>query len=523
VIGTAARRRAAAFAAALTLLSGVGCAGRIRAAVGPGSAVPSPAVRALRRDLDRTFGAPAFDRVIWAVEVRSLETGELLHGINPSKLVMPASNMKILTLAAAAERLGWDFTFETRLFATGPIVGGVLQGDLVVAATGDPTINGRGGSAQRVFEAWADRLREAGITTIAGRLVGDGRSLAREALGQGWAWDYLSAGYAAPVSALQYNENVVEVVIQPGAAAGTPASIEVRPGDSGLTIDGVVTTTAAGGRASVSIERLPGSSRLQVTGSVPAGSDAITRTASVDDPSQFYVQELQSTLVEKGIVIRSSPALWTQVQVLPDEQSMRLIFTHRSPPLSEIAITLMKVSQNLYAETLLRALGVRGGAGTVAEGQRLVREVLGGWGIPPDGYVLADGSGLSRYNYVTAETIVEVLRRMATDPRHSAAFEAALPVVGKDGTLARRMQGTPAEGNAKAKTGSIANVRALSGYVTTRDGERLVFSIIANNFNVPAETVDAAADAAVVRLAEFSRRNSSASPAPPAGSPREPR
>jgi len=256
---------------------------------------------------------------------------------------------------------------------------------------------------------------------------------------------------------------------------------------------------------------------------VPVGSDAITRTASIDDPSQFYVQELQSTLVEEGIVIRSSPALWTQVPQLPDEGSMRLIFTHRSPPLSEIAITLMKESQNLYAETLLRALGVQAGAGTAAQGQRVVREVLGGWGVPPDGYVLADGSGLSRYNYVTAETVVQVLRRMATDPRHSAAFEATLPVAGKDGTLARRMRGTPAEGNVKAKTGSMANVRAMSGYVTTRDGERLVFSIIANNFNVPTESIDAAVDTAVVRLAEFSRRGRSASPALPAGSPRDSR
>ena len=107
--------------------------------------------------------------------------------------------------------------------------------------------------------------------------------------------------------------------------------------------------------------------------------------------------------------------------------------------------------------------------------------------MPRDSYVLADGSGLSRYNYVTAQTLARVLRRMATDPRHAAAFEATLPVVGKDGTLARRMTGTPAEGNAKAKTGSIANVRALSGYVTTRDSERLVFSIVANNFNVTTE------------------------------------
>ncbi|MBE3133136.1 MAG: D-alanyl-D-alanine carboxypeptidase/D-alanyl-D-alanine-endopeptidase, partial [Acidobacteria bacterium] len=237
-------------------------------------------------------------------------------------------------------------------------------------------------------------------------------------------------------------------------------------------------------------------------GSVPQGSAPITRTASVDEPAHFYVQELHDTLIAKGVVVRNAPVAWTQIAALPDLESARLLFTHRSAPLSEVATVLMKVSQNLYAETLVRTLGAQAGAGTAEQGQRIEREVLGGWGVPQDGYVLADGSGLSRYNYVTAETLVRVLRRMATEPRHATAFEATLPVVGKDGTLARRMTGTAAEGNAKAKTGSIANVRALSGYVTTRDGERLVFSIIANNFNVPTETIDAA----VVRLAEFSRK-----------------
>jgi D-alanyl-D-alanine carboxypeptidase/D-alanyl-D-alanine-endopeptidase (penicillin-binding protein 4) len=229
-------------------------------------------------------------------------------------------------------------------------------------------------------------------------------------------------------------------------------------------------------------------------------------TASGDAPAQFFVQELHDTLVGEGVIIRNAPALWNQVVTPPAVESAQLLFAHRSPPLSEIAVTLMKVSQNLYAETLLRALGGQAGNGSARAGQDVVREVLTGWGVAPDAYVLADGSGLSRYNYVTADTIARILRQMAMNPRHAALFESTLPVVGKEGTLARRLRGTLAEGNAKAKTGSISNVRALSGYVTTRDGERLIFSIIANNFNVPATTIDAAVDAAVVRLAEFSRK-----------------
>jgi len=493
---------ASAFATALLLLAGAGCASRPLPVTAPIGA----ANQALSRDLDRTFTAPVLDRTLWAVVVQSLGNGEILYRLNPSKLVMPASNMKIVTLAAAAERLGWDYTFETRLLATGPVERGVLRGDLVVVGSGDPTINGRGGSPRRVFVDWAARLKAAGITAIEGRIVGDDRAFEAEGLGQGWAWDYLAYGYAAKTSALQYNEDLVEIVIRPGAAVGAAASIEIRPGGNGLTVDNAVTTSAAGGRPDLTQQRLPGSGRLRVAGSVPLGSGEIARTASVDAPALFFLHELHDTLIGEGVLIRNAPLAWNQAATPPALDTARLLFVHRSPPLSEVATVLMKASQNLYAETLLRALSAHTGTGTAQAGQKIVREVLTGWGVPPDGYVLADGSGLSRYNYVTADTLVRILRQMAADTRHAAAFEATLPVVGKDGTLARRMRSTRAEGNVKAKTGSIANVRALSGYVTTLDGERLVFSIIANNFNVPTETIDAAVDAAVVRLAEFSRK-----------------
>ncbi len=502
-----ATRTKSAFAAALPgvwlMLALAGCATHARPATAPAA---GPAVEALRRDLDRIFSAPALDRTLWGVVVETAAGGDPLYRLNPAKLVMPASNMKILTLAAAAERLGWEYTFETKLYATGPIEGGVLRGDLVVVGSGDPTINSRGGDPRRVFTEWASRLKAAGITAIEGRVVGDDRAFDAEGLGRGWAWDDLAEGYAAKVSALEYNEDLVTVVIRPGAAVGAPASIDVRPGGNGLTVENAVTTSAAGGRANVDTYRLPGSGRLRVTGAVPLGSRETSLTASVDAPAQFFIQELHDTLLGQGLSIRNAPVLWSQAAAPPTLDTAKLLFTYRSPPLSEIAVVLMKVSQNLYAETLLRALGALSGNGTARAGQEVVRDVLTGWGVPADACVLADGSGLSRYNYVTADAIATVLRRMALDPRHASAFEATLPVVGKDGTLARRMKGTPAENNVRAKTGSIANVRALSGYVTAKDGERLIFSIIANNFSVPAQTIDAAVDAAVVRLAEFARR-----------------
>jgi D-alanyl-D-alanine carboxypeptidase/D-alanyl-D-alanine-endopeptidase (penicillin-binding protein 4) len=168
---------------------------------------------------------------------------------------------------------------------------------------------------------------------------------------------------------------------------------------------------------------------------------------------------------------------------------------------------LLKVSQNLYADTLLKAIGrpAEGGPATTRNGRKAVQDVLGQWGIAPNQYVQADGSGLSRYNYLTANVLVTVLTRMYADERHRVPFSDGLPVAGVDGTIASRMKNTKAQGNARAKTGSIANARALSGYVTSADGEPLVFSMIVNNFNVPQSEADAIIDRAVVRLAEFRR------------------
>jgi D-alanyl-D-alanine carboxypeptidase/D-alanyl-D-alanine-endopeptidase (penicillin-binding protein 4) len=167
----------------------------------------------------------------------------------------------------------------------------------------------------------------------------------------------------------------------------------------------------------------------------------------------------------------------------------------------------MKVSQNQYGETLLKALGAsRGGLGTTGSGRSAASETFNSWSVPADAYVMSDGSGLSRYDYVTPAAITTILRRMYSDPRHRDPFLATLPVAGKDGTISNRMKKTRAAENAAAKTGSIANVRSLSGFVRSRDGEMLVFSIIANDFVIPAANVNWAADLAVETLANFTRR-----------------
>lgn len=465
----------------------------------------------LQRQLATVFNAPVMAHGAWGVHVRSLDRGDVLFAYNAGKLMMPASNMKILTLAAAAERLGWDYRFSTTLEMTGAVEGGILHGDLIVRGTGDPTISTRGGRNEIVFDEWAAALRTAGITSIDGRVIADDQAFDDEGVGPGWSWDYLEAGYAAPIGALQYNENTADVVIAPGVVAGDPAIVRIAPGSGFTVINRVVTRERTEGGDSNPINLLRRIDRpvLEISGSIPLGSPEVRRTVAVINPTLYFAQSLEDALAARGITVSGDAVDYDDValEMTNGGAPHRIeIVTTQSSPLREVASVLMKVSQNQYAETFLKAIGSAGGQlGTTNAGRRAAAETFTAWGIPRDGYVMSDGSGLSRYNYVSASTVTAILARMYEDPRHRDAFIATLPIAGKDGTISTRMRRTRAEGNAAAKTGSIANVRSLSGYVRTRSGEMLAFSILANDFVIPAATVTWIADLGVEILANFYR------------------
>jgi serine-type D-Ala-D-Ala carboxypeptidase/endopeptidase (penicillin-binding protein 4) len=467
----------------------------------------SRAERALVADLGRIFGAPVMDQGLWGVEVKSLASGRVLYALNARKLMMPASNMKIVTLAAAAETLGWDYRFKTTLETTADVDNGLLKGDLIVRGTGDPTINARDKRAAAVFDEWAAALKAAGISRIDGNVVGDATAFDRRRLGQGWSWDYLQDGYAAPSGALEFNEDVATLSIRPGPKPGDDAAIDVTPG-AGLGLIHHVVTGEPGSATKIDVERRPDGAWLDVTGSIASDAQPAARDVAVGDPEVYFAHQLLLALVERGIPVRGLPKGTPDSRYQLASLPRRVLVESQSPPLREIATTMMKVSQNLYAETLLKAVGAAksGGAGSADAGIAAARDIFAGWAIQPGTYVQVDGSGLSRYDFLTAEMIATLLERMYTDPRHHDAFVATLPIAGKDGTVLARMKNTRAEANAVAKTGSISNVRALSGYVRTRDGDTLVFSILANNFTIPAATVNWIADLAVERLANFTRR-----------------
>jgi D-alanyl-D-alanine carboxypeptidase/D-alanyl-D-alanine-endopeptidase (penicillin-binding protein 4) len=418
--------------------------------------------------------------------------------------MLPASNMKIVTLAAAAETLGWDYRYETKVMTAGRIEGGTLQGDLIVAGNGDPSLVTADGMADRVFADWADRLKQRGIRTIAGRIVGDDNGFEKDGLGFGWSWDDIPDDYSAAVGALQFNENAVRVAVTPRATIGEAAGVSVTPATSGLTIESAVTTQAAGSPTSISMHRLPGSATLELRGTIAIGAAPVL-TVSVDNPTMFYVNALRSALIANGIDVRGPAVDIDDVRDAPPAARLTPVLSYQSPPLSTLAVRLMKVSQNQYAETFLKTLG--GGPGvvpTAAAGRNAVLAIVKSWDVSPSDLIPRDGSGLSRYDYVTPAALVAILTHVDRDPRLKGPFVASLPVAGQLG-LSNRMKGTPAEGNARAKTGSMTSVRGLSGYVTSAEGEPLVFSILANNFDTPGTTITSTTDAIVVRLASFRR------------------
>ena len=468
--------------------------------------------QSLTTDLDAVFSDPALSRALISARIDSLRTGETIYAKNADKLVMPASNMKILTMTVAAEKLGWNFTYETRLEAAGTVTDGVLNGDLIVVGGGDPTIVTNDAGPAPLIAEWAAALRKAGIKRVNGRILGDDSFFDHDTLGMGWSWDDMVFGFSAPISGLSYNENQVVARVTPGANPGDPAKIELLPSAGhGLVVANQVVTLArpadaapdARLRGSIRYDRMFGQNTLVVRGTIPVGAAPAIQTVAVNNPTLFFVESLRLGLMTDGLIVRDGAFDLDEVKTPPAAGTRTVIAKRTSPPLSIIGPYFMKESQNYIAETLFKTLGkVVKGQGTAEAGHAVVTETLTSWGVPADAIVMRDGSGLSRYNYVTTNALVTLLTRMWKNDALRGPFAAALPVAAHDGTLSNRMKNTWLDAHVQAKTGTISNVRSLSGYLETKSGERIVFSIIGNHFTAPSSQIDAIAEKALALVAD---------------------
>lgn len=487
-------------------------------------AVTTATIADLQERISEVLRKPEFSSAMIGIKVASLDTGRVVFEQDANKLLRPASNMKIYTVAAALDRLSPEYRYATSVYAaTRPDAAGIVHGDLTIYGRGDPSMAARfnGGDYFKAVDDLATRIASAGVKRIEGDIVGDETYFTGPQYGSGWEWEDLQWWYGAEVSALTINDNALDISVQPGARVGAPAVITIGPPDPLLTISNHVTTTAAGTKRSLRIYRGLGTHVLELNGSMPLDDRGYTGGVGISHPAMLFVYLLRASLSKRGVVItgrsRTLPASASGAPALTvDKSTLVELTTMQSPPLSVIAAQTLKPSQNLYTELLLRTLGkvaplpatVLPDAFRTSEsaGLEIVKAFLRDAGVNPAALVLSDGSGLSRNDMITAEATLQLLVYMSRHP-HAVAFREALPIAGVDGTLRNRMKGTPAENNVRAKTGSLSSAASLSGYLTTNSGERFVFSIMVNNYPEGVEPRSSVIDPIVVLLASFAGRS----------------
>ena len=472
----------------------MGCAARR-----PGSST-DPLVR-LRAEILSATQQPGVSRASWGIVVSSLDRHDRLVDLNAHTLFVPASVAKLVSVATAAEAVGWDHRFETSLLTTGSVSQGRLFGDLIVVGSGDPSIGGRGGGDLSTFVA---AVKAAGFERIEGRIVGDDDALEEPRPQLSWAWDDLGYTTGSLFGALNLAENRTVVTVTPASTAGAPADVSIQARAEGRPIVNRVTTGPAGSPSLVWPEQRPGETALTIAGSIPLGASPTPLGISSGNPTLWFATVLRNRLIEEGIVVTGEAVDIDDLSPPPDRSDATMLFTYRSPTLAEIARPLLKESINLYGEAFMRLNTDKGVFPTNDAALDGLRKRLTAWGLSDGSYQLVDGSGLSRRDAISPEAVMAVLQRMSSSS-DAAPFLTALPIAGVDGSLAARMKGTAAEGNLRAKTGTMSNIRSLAGYVTARNGEHLAFVILINNFEGTSAAANQAIDAVAVRIAEFTR------------------
>jgi D-alanyl-D-alanine carboxypeptidase/D-alanyl-D-alanine-endopeptidase (penicillin-binding protein 4) len=360
---------------------------------------------------------------------------------------------------------------QTAVYANGSKSGGVFKGDLFLTGGGDPVLGWED------LRDLAKQVKKAGIKQIKGDIVGDDTLFDDVRLGMGWSWDNEPYYYSAQISALNLRSNVVDVWVKPGIAPGAPAKVGLTPPTIYLGVENLCKTSAAGSQPVIIVDRLRGKNTVRVRGNVPLDYNPASAEESitVEDPALFACQSFIDIIKAEGVSV-TGRAIYGKKPKTAARMAL-----HSSPPLSKVLEMLLKPSNNLIAECLLKDLGAQVKKdGSTAAGEQVVLDFMKKIGADMTALAITDGSGLARTDYISPRNLTLLLRYMYWHPNYKVFLEA-LPIAGVDGTLKKRLAGTAAEKNVRAKTGYVSRVSTVSGYVTTKGGEPLAFSIMMNN------------------------------------------
>jgi D-alanyl-D-alanine carboxypeptidase/D-alanyl-D-alanine-endopeptidase (penicillin-binding protein 4) len=451
------------------------------------AAARTPALPALRPTAPRSAASLSADlsallnaRVrsgAWGAMVVSLTRGDTLFSIAPDDPRLPASTMKLLTTALAFDRFGPDHQFTTDVLREGAVgPAGTLEGNLVLRGGGDPALSNRvvRNGVENPMGALANLVAASGIKRVHGDLIGDASAFDARRVPDGWLSRYLEAGYAARVSALSLNENLVTVVITPGGAKGG-ATVALEPATSTIGVVNNVRSVAGSG-ARVLVRRLP-DGRVEARGTIGTRSSPRAYQLVVDDPAVYATGALRAALAARGITVTG------QVRMARTPANAVSLGSLASPPLATLASVMNRESINHFAELLFRNVAHAASPDAVGSAENangLLKQFMAQKVGARDGSVLAaDGSGLSTLDRVTPRAMVQLLGYAHAAP-WASQFHSSLPVAGESELLRHRMRSTAAQGNLHAKTGTTNDVIGLAGYVTAEDGEVMAFAFLYN-------------------------------------------
>lgn len=482
---------------------------------------PTPVPVQTLEDLQTKIRQRMFDLAVRrgrvGIKVVSLNSGKVIFENESEKYYMPASNMKNFTVATAMERLGPDFRFRTDVFANAPIdANGVIVGPLTIKGGGDISISNGFDPAfpKQINPYWGidllvDKIVAAGVKRIEGDIVGDESYFRGFAVPETWEWDDLQTYYGTEVSALPLNDNAIDISVMPGSQ-GNSCIARSLPSNRIVRFVNKCVTVAAGGANTLNVFKEMDQNVIDITGSMPVGAKEFRGSIALTRPAELFVELLKQRLESKGVKVTGVTRLADDPAAVPCKTCgppVNIAYLE-SPPFSVIAQKTLKPSQNMYTETILWTLGEQigrknGGSGDSSRlGLAVVKDFLKEIGIPDDGIVQYDGSGLSRHDLITPSAVVTLYTYMAKQSKYPQAWRDSLTIGGVDGTLRNRFKGTAAAGNIRGKTGTIDQVSALSGYLTTAGGEPIVLSIIVNGVPRSADRTSLIDDI-VVNLANF--------------------